>query len=99
MGRIHSVADGFTENISDSIDMLAVMNGVLEGQRSTVLNVQVSVVDQLLGARQIEKNTFLGKLNRRQVQLIECGKDRALVFSYLNKIVQQLVDKNWLRDY
>lgn len=82
-----------------STDYLSIMNDVLGGKKSQPLNIKVSIVDQIIQARQIDKNTFIGKLNRRQVQMIECGKDLALVLPYLNKIVLQLIDTNWLRDY
>lgn len=58
----------------DSV-ILSMMNEALSGRNERVSNIQVSIADPLAGAQQVGKNTLLGKLNRRHVQLIECGKD------------------------
>lgn len=84
---------------NESVDCLSIMNEVLGGLKEKASNIQVSIVDQLTGARHIERSTLLGKLNRRHVQLIECGRDRALVIPYLNKILLELTGQNWIRAF
>lgn len=37
-------------------------------------------------------------MNRRNVQLLKCANDRALVIPYLNKIIQELKEDHWVRN-
>lgn len=81
------------------IALLDVMRRTLGGQEDKVANIQVSIADGLLGAKEVGKDTWNGRTNWRKVQLLRCGEDDALVLPYLNKIILQLNDDRWIRDH
>lgn len=86
-----SLGDGFGQNseIGES-DSSRIMCIILGGQIQKSSSIQLSFVQQEFEEYEVERTSFLGNVTKRQVRLLECGFDWALIIPYLNKYCYDL---------
>lgn len=78
-------------------DYLVSMFRVPGGQVHETLNLQESIVNKYYEQKAVqERNGFLRKISGRQVRLLKCGQDQALMIPYFTKIVLNLSDHQWV---